>query len=299
MAGDTVITIIGNITGDPELRSRRPAPRWPTSPSRPPPGLRPPEQRVEGRGDPVHALLGLRDAAENVAESLNRGTRVIVSGRLKSRSYETKEGEKHRRRDGGRRGRPLAAGVGQGHPRQQRHGGGGFGGQQGGSSVASRRTRGPPARAVLRVAARPLPPGRPGAGAAASRPAARAPRATRAAARVAGATTPRLRRAPALIQRNSIDPIPGQLLGLTRRRRAPRWPSPLCATEEEGEPLKIAKVENIDYKDTALLRKFISDRGKIRARRVTEVSVQEQRLIATAVKNAREMALLPYPARAR
>ncbi|HAG62645.1 MAG TPA: 30S ribosomal protein S18, partial [Kocuria sp.] len=43
-----------------------------------------------------------------------------------------------------------------------------------------------------------------------------------------------------------------------------------------------------------LLRKFISDRGKIRARRVTGVSVQEQRKIAQAIKNAREVALLPY-----
>ena len=59
------------------------------------------------------------------------------------------------------------------------------------------------------------------------------------------------------------------------------------------------KTAHIDYKDTALLRKFISDRGKIRARRVTGVSVQEQRLIATAVKNAREMALLPYSSSSR
>ena len=59
------------------------------------------------------------------------------------------------------------------------------------------------------------------------------------------------------------------------------------------------KATGADYKDTALLRKFISDRGKIRARRVTGVSVQEQRLIATAVKNAREMALLPYSSSAR
>ena len=55
----------------------------------------------------------------------------------------------------------------------------------------------------------------------------------------------------------------------------------------------------IDYKDTTLLRKFISDRGKIRARRVTGVSVQQQREIAKAVKNAREMALLPYSSSAR
>ena len=61
--------------------------------------------------------------------------------------------------------------------------------------------------------------------------------------------------------------------------------------KKKANPLKAAKVENIDYKDAALLRKFISDRGKIRARRVTGVTVQEQRLIANAVKNAREMAL--------
>ena len=59
------------------------------------------------------------------------------------------------------------------------------------------------------------------------------------------------------------------------------------------------KATGVDYKDTTLLRKFISDRGKIRARRVTGVSVQEQRLIANAVKNAREMALLPYSSSSR
>jgi small subunit ribosomal protein S18 len=51
----------------------------------------------------------------------------------------------------------------------------------------------------------------------------------------------------------------------------------------------------IDYKDTASLRVFISERGKIRSRRVTGLTVQEQRQVATAIKNAREMALLPYP----
>ena len=63
--------------------------------------------------------------------------------------------------------------------------------------------------------------------------------------------------------------------------------------KKKANPLKSAKIDKIDYKDTAL-RKFISDRGKIRARRVTGVSTQEQRKIARAVKNAREMALLPY-----
>ena len=59
-------------------------------------------------------------------------------------------------------------------------------------------------------------------------------------------------------------------------------------------PLKAEGIEQVDYKNYALLRKFISDRGKIRARRVTGVTVQEQRKIAKAVKNAREIALLPY-----
>ncbi|MEI2716432.1 MAG: 30S ribosomal protein S18 [Candidatus Nanopelagicales bacterium] len=59
------------------------------------------------------------------------------------------------------------------------------------------------------------------------------------------------------------------------------------------------KAPYIDYKDTSLLRKFISDRGKIRARRVTGNCSQHQREIATAVKNAREMALLPYTSTAR
>ena len=54
------------------------------------------------------------------------------------------------------------------------------------------------------------------------------------------------------------------------------------------------KATGVDYKDTTLLRKFISDRGKIRTRRVTGVTVQEQRKIALAIKNAREVALLPY-----
>lgn len=58
--------------------------------------------------------------------------------------------------------------------------------------------------------------------------------------------------------------------------------------------LNSLELKRIDYKDTSTLRLFISDRGRIRARRVTGVTVQQQRQIATAIKNAREMALLPY-----
>lgn len=57
------------------------------------------------------------------------------------------------------------------------------------------------------------------------------------------------------------------------------------------------KVEYIDYKDVALLRRFISDRGKIRSARVTGTSPQYQRMLSQAIKNAREMALLPYTTR--
>ena len=64
-------------------------------------------------------------------------------------------------------------------------------------------------------------------------------------------------------------------------------------------PIKHVTLGHVDYKDTATLRKFISERGKIRARRVTGLSVQEQRKVAIAIKNARELALLPYASTAR
>jgi small subunit ribosomal protein S18 len=57
------------------------------------------------------------------------------------------------------------------------------------------------------------------------------------------------------------------------------------------------RVEYVDWKDVNLLRRFMSDRAKIRARRVTGNNVQQQAEIARAIKNAREMALLPYASR--
>jgi small subunit ribosomal protein S18 len=74
---------------------------------------------------------------------------------------------------------------------------------------------------------------------------------------------------------------------------------PVRKPKKKVNPLDKDKISYIDYKDTALLRKFISDRGKIRARRVTGVSSQQQRQIAKAIKNAREMALLPYSSSSR
>jgi len=87
---------------------------------------------------------------------------------------------------------------------------------------------------------------------------------------------------------------------MAKERRKPR-------REKEEKPWKKQKkkvcifckdkVAFVDYKDLTLLRKFVSDRGKIRARRVTGNCAQHQRDVASAVKNAREMALLPYTAR--
>src|SRR3954452_14777768 len=59
------------------------------------------------------------------------------------------------------------------------------------------------------------------------------------------------------------------------------------------------KIEQVDYKDTGTLRKFISERGKIRSRRITGACRRHQNQVATAVKRARELALLPYVADAR
>lgn len=57
------------------------------------------------------------------------------------------------------------------------------------------------------------------------------------------------------------------------------------------------KIDYIDFKDVSLMRKFTSDRGKIRARRVTGTCVQHQHEVASAIKNAREVALIPYVVR--
>ena len=58
-------------------------------------------------------------------------------------------------------------------------------------------------------------------------------------------------------------------------------------------------LERADYKDTHTLQVFISEKGKIRSRNVTGLAVQQQRQVAIAIKNAREMALLPYAGQSR
>ena len=82
----------------------------------------------------------------------------------------------------------------------------------------------------------------------------------------------------------------------TRRREKKGGPG---STRRKSCPYCRDKVEFVDYKDIATLRKFISERGKIRSRRITGACRRHQNQIATAVKRARELALLPYVSDAR
>ena len=94
-AGDTQITIAGNLVDDPELRftpAGQPVARFRVAST---PRFRDNATGEWKDGDSLFLTCNVwRQAAENVAESLTRGMRVIVSGRLRQRSYETKEGEK-------------------------------------------------------------------------------------------------------------------------------------------------------------------------------------------------------------
>ena len=77
-------------------------------------------------------------------------------------------------------------------------------------------------------------------------------------------------------------------------KRDARTRTTLAEQEEDRASSSRRSVEYVDYKDVNLLRRFMSDRAKIRARRVTGNDAQQQREVARAIKNAREMALLPY-----
>ncbi len=78
-----------------------------------------------------------------------------------------------------------------------------------------------------------------------------------------------------------------------------RRPARVESTSPRKNLLTGLVISVLDYKDTATLRVFISERGKIRPRRVTGLTVRQQRQVATAIKSAREVALLPYPKAAR
>lgn len=95
MAGETVITVIGNITGDPELRFTPSGAAVANFTIASTPRTLDKNTNEWKDGEALFLRCSIwRQAAENVAESLTKGSRVIVSGRLRQRSYETKEGEK-------------------------------------------------------------------------------------------------------------------------------------------------------------------------------------------------------------
>jgi len=95
VAGDTVITVVGNLTADPELRFTPSGAAVANFTVASTPRIFDRQSNEWKDGDALFMRCSIwREAAENVAESLTRGSRVVVQGRLKQRSYETREGEK-------------------------------------------------------------------------------------------------------------------------------------------------------------------------------------------------------------
>ena len=166
MAGETIITVVGNLTNDPELRftpSGSAVANF-TIASTPRTFDRQSNEWKDGETLFLRASVW-REAAENVAETLTKGMRVIVSGRLKRRSYETKEGEKRTvmelevdeigpslRYASAKVTRTQRSGGGAGRLRR-RQGGGGFGGGRVRNQGGNRAEAG---RQPARTAGRPL-----------------------------------------------------------------------------------------------------------------------------------------------
>jgi single stranded DNA-binding protein len=230
---DNTVTLVGNVTRDPEIRYTPSGQtvatfglavnrRWQNR-----------HQRVGGAGLLLRRQV-LGQMAENVAESVQRGTRVIVTGRLEQRSWETDNGEK---------------------------------------------------RSKVEVVADEIAPS-------------------------SGGPPPRCRRSsdetarPVAVAPPVVGVVPSPTSPPTTTERSRSDGPQAQAREEQGQRASRSKkkvsiltqeqVDYVDYKDVNLLRRFMSDRAKIRARRVTGNDTQQQAAIAMAIKNAREMALLPY-----
>ena len=158
MAGETVITVVGNLVDDPELRFT-------------PSGAAVANFRIASTprsfdrqtnewkdGEALFLSCAVwRQAAENVAESLTRGMRVVVQGRLKARSYETREGEKRTvfEIEVEEVGPSLKFATAKVTRATRGGGGGGYGG--GSQRPAAGTTRGPPRPAARRLPRRPVP----------------------------------------------------------------------------------------------------------------------------------------------
>lgn len=156
MAGDTVITVIGNLTADPELRFTPAGAAVANFTVASTPRVFDRNANEWKDGEALFLRCNIwREAAENVAESLTRGSRVIVSGRLKQRSFETREGEKRTvvelevdeigpslRYATAKVNRTTRGGGGGGYSNANSGGGGGFGGSNGGGGRGGQSTGG-------------------------------------------------------------------------------------------------------------------------------------------------------------
>ncbi|HEX2133180.1 MAG TPA: single-stranded DNA-binding protein [Actinophytocola sp.] len=136
MAGDTIITVIGNLTADPELRFTQSGAAVANFTVASTPRTFDRQSGEWKDGEALFLRCNIwRQSAENVAESLTRGARVIVSGRLKQRSFETREGEKRTvvELEVDEVGPSLRYATAKVNKVSRGSGGGGFGGGSGGS----------------------------------------------------------------------------------------------------------------------------------------------------------------------
>jgi single-strand DNA-binding protein len=136
VAGETVITVVGNLTGDPELRFTPSGAAVASFTVASTPRTLDKATNEWKDGDALFLRCSIwRQAAENVAESLQKGMRVVVQGRLKQRSYETKEGEKRTsyELDVEEVGPSLKYATAKVNKTTRGGGGGGFGGSPSGS----------------------------------------------------------------------------------------------------------------------------------------------------------------------
>ena len=198
---------------------------------------------------------------ENCANYLSKGRPVAIEGRLDWREWEAKDG------GGKRQAVQIVANSVQFLGSRDGGGGGGNGNGNGFTPRATRRPT-PPTSTPLR-------PGR------------RRRRTTTSPSSRRGAGATRLPAAPASVGSRPDGSRPRQWNDAPRRGRR---------GADRVRPRKYTRInsEAVDYKDLNLLRRFLSDKGKTRGRRVTGLSRKHQRQLSVAVKRAREIALLPY-----
>jgi single-strand DNA-binding protein len=148
MAGDTIITVIGNLTADPELRFTQSGAAVANFTVASTPRTFDRQSGEWKDGEALFMRCNIwRQSAENVAESLTRGARVIVSGRLKQRSFETREGEKRTvvELEVDEIGPSLRYATAKVNKVSRGSGGGGFGGSGGGAPADDPWGSAPPA----------------------------------------------------------------------------------------------------------------------------------------------------------